>query len=386
MSTHPLRARSPHARRAAARSLVALTGTALLVPLAAVPADARPELPAVAPGDLAYADQVAVDAEATLAAAVAAEDQATAHRDASAAAVDAATAALADVDAQLADLAEALRQGEQRRDAATERFAAATVATRATTAARGLEPMVIAGAGAGAAGFVGLLGRAVAMEPLAAGVEEHLDSSRTEVAEAAQEVHRLRGARAALLGDRWSADGDLMVARQAHQAAVVEADRAAAASRSTRGATTVAATQAEDLLASIAVDTRLVRPGTGAISSDFGTRRHPVTGVVKAHTGTDFQVGDGVAYAAAAGSVVSVGHDTAYGLLVVVAHGTVDGAAVTTGYAHLARADVVPGQEVAPGQPLGTIGSTGLSTGPHLHFEIRLADTPVDPVSWLGVV
>jgi murein DD-endopeptidase MepM/ murein hydrolase activator NlpD len=372
--------------RLPARTLVALMGgAALLLPVVtATPAAARPELPAVTPDALTQADRVVVDAEATLSTAVDAESRAAAARDASAAAVEAARRALDHVEADLADTAGALRAADRRAAVAAERHALVTLAAEAAAVARDNDPLVLVGAGAGPAGLVGILGHGLAVEPLATIAEERVRAARAEREAAEQEARELRSARAELLRDRWQLSGDVVAAEQAHHASTVEADRAAAAQRSTRSASTQAATDAEELRASIAVDTRLVRPATGEVASHFGTRRHPVTGIVKQHTGTDFQIGDGVAYAAAAGTVVSVDRDPAYGLIVVVAHGSVDDAPVTTAYAHLAQVDVERGQPVGAGQPVGRIGSTGLSTGPHLHFEIRLGDTAVDPAPWLA--
>lgn len=372
--------------RLPARTLIALMGgAALLLPVvAATPAAARPELPAVTPDALTQADRLVVDAEATLSTAVEAESRAAAARDASAAAVEAARRALGDVEADLADTAEALRAADRRAAVAAERHALVTLAAKAAAVARDNDPLVLVGAGAGPAGVVGILGHGLAVEPLATIAEERVRAARAEREAAEQEARELRSSRAELLRDRWQLRGDVVAAEQAHHASTAEADRAAAAQRSTRSASTQTAAEAEELRASITVDTRLVRPATGEVSSHFGSRRHPVTGGVKQHTGTDFQIGDGVAYAAAAGAVVSVDRDPAFGLIVVVAHGSVDDVPVTTAYAHLAQVDVERGQQVAAGQPVGRIGSTGLSTGPHLHFEIRLGDTAVDPAPWLA--
>ena len=372
--------------RLPARTLIALMGgAALLLPVvAATPAAARPELPAVTPDALTQADRLVVDAEATLSTAVEAESRAAAARDASAAAGEAARRALGDVEADLADTAEALRAADRRAAVAAERHALVTLAAKAAAVARDNDPLVLVGAGAGPAGVVGILGHGLAVEPLATIAEERVRAARAEREAAEQEARELRSSRAELLRDRWQLRGDVVAAEQAHHASTAEADRAAAAQRSTRSASTQTAAEAEELRASITVDTRLVRPATGEVSSHFGSRRHPVTGGVKQHTGTDFQIGDGVAYAAAAGAVVSVDRDPAFGLIVVVAHGSVDDVPVTTAYAHLAQVDVERGQHVAAGQPVGRIGSTGLSTGPHLHFEIRLGDTAVDPAPWLA--
>lgn len=124
----------------------------------------------------------------------------------------------------------------------------------------------------------------------------------------------------------------------------------------------------------------LVRPATGHVTSPFGMRRHPVLGYVKLHTGVDFSIGDGFVYAAAKGVVLATTTHVAYGNLTVIAHGTREGRTMTTWYAHQDNVAVTAGQRVRAGQRIGTIGSTGYSTGPHLHFEIRFDDEPVDPI------
>jgi murein DD-endopeptidase MepM/ murein hydrolase activator NlpD len=163
-----------------------------------------------------------------------------------------------------------------------------------------------------------------------------------------------------------TAAGALAAARDAEQNASA---RMAAASH-----------DAEVLTASLGIDNRLVRPGDGVVSSPYGTRVHPVTGSRRPHTGIDFQYGDGLAYAAARGTVVEVSRDPAYGNVVTIAHGQ----GISTRYAHLAAALVSPGDAVTPGQVVGKIGSTGLSTGPHLHFEILVNGRCQDPAGWLG--
>jgi murein DD-endopeptidase MepM/ murein hydrolase activator NlpD len=74
----------------------------------------------------------------------------------------------------------------------------------------------------------------------------------------------------------------------------------------------------------------------------------------------------------------------AYGNFTVIDHGVIDGHRVTTAYAHQAQFLVRPGQEVRKGDQIGVIGSTGFSTGPHLHFEVREDGTVVDPMTWLA--
>ena len=119
-----------------------------------------------------------------------------------------------------------------------------------------------------------------------------------------------------------------------------------------------------------------------SVSSPFGMRTHPVTGVHKLHTGTDYRAACGTPiYAAAAGTVSSVGWNRAYGMLITVNHG----GNVVTRYAHSERGNVMvkPGQQVRAGQQISKVGNAGFSTGCHLHFEVRLGGEFVDPAAWL---
>lgn len=125
--------------------------------------------------------------------------------------------------------------------------------------------------------------------------------------------------------------------------------------------------------------TERARPGTGDVTSSYGMRTHPVTGVEKLHSGTDFDDGDGNAYAADSGTVEAVTHDGGYGNMVTVNHG----GGVQTRYAHLAEPTVKVGQRVGAGAVVGRIGSTGNSTGTHLHFEVLLNGDFTNPVAWL---
>ena len=124
----------------------------------------------------------------------------------------------------------------------------------------------------------------------------------------------------------------------------------------------------------------LRRPVGGPVTSPFGRRVHPVTGVRKLHDGTDFGVPCGTAvHAAGTGTVVNRGHSGAYGNRVVVRHG--DG--LETSYNHLASQSVVAGQRVTTSTIIGRVGSTGLSTGCHLHFMARRDGTLTDPMTLL---
>lgn len=125
---------------------------------------------------------------------------------------------------------------------------------------------------------------------------------------------------------------------------------------------------------------RFVWPLRGRISSPFGWRTHPILRERHLHTGLDIAVPEGTPiHAAAAGRVSQVGWSGDYGILIVVDHQ----GGYSTYYAHLSRTRVEVGQYVEQGQALGLSGNTGLSTGPHLHFEIREGAVPVDPLIYL---
>lgn len=110
----------------------------------------------------------------------------------------------------------------------------------------------------------------------------------------------------------------------------------------------------------------------------YGMRTHPITGVYKLHTGVDLRAGSGTTiYAANKGKVITSTYNTAYGNYVVIDHG----GGVATLYAHMTKRLVSVGETVKQGQKIGTVGSTGYSTGPHLHFEIIKDGDYIDPVS-----
>jgi murein DD-endopeptidase MepM/ murein hydrolase activator NlpD len=124
----------------------------------------------------------------------------------------------------------------------------------------------------------------------------------------------------------------------------------------------------------------LDRPVGGPVTSPFGMRVHPVTGVRKLHDGTDFGVPCGTpVHTSGPGTVVSSGDAGAYGTRVVVRHGS----GVETSYSHLSAASVRAGTPVETGDVVGRVGTTGLSTGCHLHFMVVEAGTPVDPMTRL---
>lgn len=125
----------------------------------------------------------------------------------------------------------------------------------------------------------------------------------------------------------------------------------------------------------------LAVPIPGApITSGFGPRTHPIYGDVRMHTGIDFGASAGTPIRAAGdGTVVSAGPLGGYGNATVIDHGN----GLATLYAHQSSIAVSPGQRVSRGQVIGYVGCTGLCTGPHLHFEVRVRGTPVDPMQYL---
>ena len=123
-------------------------------------------------------------------------------------------------------------------------------------------------------------------------------------------------------------------------------------------------------------------PTSGWISSPYGYRLHPVYKVWRLHTGTDVAGGCGAAiYAASGGTVSYAGRYGSYGNFILIDHG----GGVQTGYAHIADGGlfVGPGQQVSAGQAIARQGTTGASTGCHLHFEVRLGGAATDPVPYL---
>jgi len=121
-------------------------------------------------------------------------------------------------------------------------------------------------------------------------------------------------------------------------------------------------------------------PTAGGVGSGFGPRFHPILRYNRPHTGLDIGGAQGAPiYSAKEGTVIFAGVRGGYGNTVVVDHG--DG--LSSLYAHQSKFEVRNGAEVATGEIIGRVGSTGMSTGPHLHFEMRLFGTPIDPMPFM---
>lgn len=121
-------------------------------------------------------------------------------------------------------------------------------------------------------------------------------------------------------------------------------------------------------------------PAAGPVTSPFGYRTHPIFGGRRLHTGVDIGAPYGATVVAASTGVVAyVGSMSGYGNVVVVDHG----GGVATTYNHLSGFAVSSGQRVSRGQAVASVGCTGYCTGPHLHFEVRVGGSPVDPMPYL---
>ena len=120
-------------------------------------------------------------------------------------------------------------------------------------------------------------------------------------------------------------------------------------------------------------------PGRTSLTSLYGMRVHPITGAYRLHTGIDISAPIGTNFVAAANGVVSKAtYNTAYGNMVIIDHG----GGVQTLYAHGSEILVQVGDEVKAGTPVLAVGSTGYSTGPHAHFEIRINGQTVNPLDY----
>ncbi|GAA4811203.1 peptidoglycan DD-metalloendopeptidase family protein [Nocardioides caeni] len=128
----------------------------------------------------------------------------------------------------------------------------------------------------------------------------------------------------------------------------------------------------------------LHRPADGPVTSPFGYRTHPIYGYYGLHNGTDFGAGCGSSlWAGESGTVINTYYDEVYGNRLYLAIGKVNGASITLVYNHLSSYAVGQGAHVKRGQVVGYVGSTGWSTGCHLHFTVLRNGEPVDPMGYM---
>ncbi|MBK5307512.1 MAG: peptidoglycan DD-metalloendopeptidase family protein [Frankiaceae bacterium] len=241
---------------------------------------------------------------------------------------------------------------------------------------------------------VGRLHLATATAGLAA-QQKDLEKAREAAASGEEKARRVavRAERAAarvaeLVALRTSALADAEAARadDAKEYAAAQAASKALAARlkAMARARALAAARAHTSIARSS-SSRFLWPTDGHFTSSFGWRTHPIYGDRRFHAGIDIGASYGTSvWSADEGTVVYAGYASGYGTLVLVSHGTVGGKDVTTGYAHMSALLVSTGQSVSRGQQVGRIGNEGNSTGPHLHFEVRLDGDPVDPLNWVS--
>lgn len=340
-----------------------------------------------------------------------AEEQLDAHADAVSAALEALESAKEQLDAAVVQEA-AAREAEEAASTATEQASRALDATLLAEqeASRTLaaltarmdqtrERLGLAARTAYQSGFGGWSALRAGDDAMQEYVTQLADLESAQVRlRSLREDHRYLVLQVAKTSQRLGvAEEDLRAATQAledAQATHAEADSAAGVAREEEYAQYqefLAESKAlEAWLAEYSINDTLegtgsfVRPGTGPVTSSFGPRMHPILGYVKTHTGIDIGRGDGFIYAADHGIVADARWNDGYGYMVIVDHGLIDGQQVSTLYAHQPGLSVDVGDKVAKGQPIGSVGSTGLSTGPHLHFEVRIGGRPVNPWPWIS--
>ena len=130
----------------------------------------------------------------------------------------------------------------------------------------------------------------------------------------------------------------------------------------------------------ILIHTPSVWPTLGWVTSGFGFRTNPFTGLTQMHEGVDISNRVGTLILAPAEGIISdIGNDLVHGRIVVISHGF----AMTSRYSHLSKVLVKTGQKVKRGDKVAEVGMTGKTTGPHLHYEVRLNGIPVNPMRYI---
>ena len=174
------------------------------------------------------------------------------------------------------------------------------------------------------------------------------------------------------------AEAEAAEARRKEAEATAAAQAAQAAAAASSGTSSSGNTSSN---ASATGTGSLTHPVPGAaITSGFGGRVAPTAGATTGHDGIDYGAGYGAAvYAADSGTVITAQYNSARGNYIVINHGN----GMQTWYQHLSSMSVSVGQTVARGQVIGNVGTTGISTGPHLHFEVHVGGVPVNPLNYL---
>lgn len=217
--------------------------------------------------------------------------------------------------------------------------------------------------------------------------KQTLEEERARVAGIEQDQRALTKKLQARAGERQVSLDGLEAARKAKQQVLRKAEKDKTAWAKQEDALLAESDRIGSMLRSLSGGTSakagsgvLAWPVNGSVTSGFGYRIHPIFKVRKMHTGIDISSGMGAPIrAASGGTVVSAGWRGGYGKAVAISHG----GGLATLYAHQSEILVTTGQNVKRGEVIGKVGSTGYSTGPHLHFEVRVNGSPVDPMGYL---
>lgn len=218
-----------------------------------------------------------------------------------------------------------------------------------------------------------LAGEQENVEKLLADKNIQIDNLTSEISSNADKLKQLIAAAEAAEARRKEAEAT--AAAQAAQAAAAAQASASSGTSSSGGSGNTSSN------ASASGTGSLTHPVPGAaITSGFGGRVAPTAGATTGHDGIDYGAGYGAAvYAADSGTVITAQYNSARGNYIVVNHGN----GMQTWYQHLSSMSVTVGQTVARGQVIGNVGTTGISTGPHLHFEVHVGGVPVNPLNYL---
>lgn len=204
-----------------------------------------------------------------------------------------------------------------------------------------------------------------------AGGADHLDWGATRDGTYVDPLTLLGGRRAHLI------DPERLAARVAAARAAARGPATAAVGGASGSGSSVVGAHGVGATGPGAAGRTLLWPVAGRISSGFGSRTHPISGVRRLHAGVDVAAPTGTpVVAAAAGTVTWAGPRGGYGLLVVIDHG----GGLETRYAHASALEVQPGAHVERGQLVARVGATGTATGPHLHYEVRVGGVARDPL------
>lgn len=210
----------------------------------------------------------------------------------------------------------------------------------------------------------------------AAAAHAELDAARAELESRRDSQARLKDALADEIAEAEGRDAELKAAEE--ELDQVIRDKVAAVSVSSVGSGGGGGSYSVSVGSASA--SGFVYPADGPITSYFGYRIHPILGYSRLHAGLDIGAPYGApVWASKAGTVIFAGWNGGYGNCVMIAH---DGGIVTL-YGHMSELGVSEGSSVRQGTVIGWVGSTGASTGPHLHFETRVYDNPTDPLLFL---